>query len=150
VEGEPEKSRPLRQIAEIAYGEPDRLPPDFEPWLEAKYRYQPPPMTFSSAAHARVVEVDIDTGYVKILRWIASVDCCTPINPPVVEGQIAGGLAQAIGMVLYEEMSFDDRGNPLAATYKDYMLPLISDIPTFEFLHANAPSKSVGGMRGVG
>jgi carbon-monoxide dehydrogenase large subunit len=53
-------------------------------------------------------------------------------------------------MVLLEEMSFDDRGNPLAATYKDYMLPLISDVPTFEFLHANTPSKSVGGMRGVG
>lgn len=150
VDGEPEKSRTLRQIAEIAYGEPDRLPPGFEPGLEAKYRYQPPPMTFASAANACVVEVDTDTGFVKILRWISSEDCGTPINPSVVEGQIAGGLAQAIGMVLLEEMSFDDRGNPLAATYKDYMLPLISDVPTFEFLHANTPSKSVGGMRGVG
>jgi carbon-monoxide dehydrogenase large subunit len=68
----------------------------------------------------------------------------------VVEGQIAGGLAQAIGMVLLEEMSFDARGNPTTATYKDYLLPLISDIPVFEFVHANTPSKSVGGMRGVG
>ncbi|HVL00271.1 MAG TPA: molybdopterin cofactor-binding domain-containing protein, partial [Dongiaceae bacterium] len=150
VEGAPEKSRTLRQIAEIAYGEPDRLPPGFEPGLEAKYRYQPPPMTFASAANACVVEVDTDTGFVKIQRWISSEDCGTPINPAVVEGQIAGGLAQAIGMVLLEEMSFDDRGNPLAATYKDYMLPLISDVPTFEYLHANTPSKSVGGMRGVG
>lgn len=150
VEGEPDKSRTLRQIAEIAYGEPDRLPEGFEPGLEAKYRYQPPPMTFASAANACVVEVDINTGFVKILRWISSEDCGTPINPSVVEGQIAGGLAQAIGMVLYEKVSYDERGNPLAATYKDYMLPLISDIPTFEFLHANTPSKSVGGMRGVG
>ncbi len=150
VDGQPEKSRPLRQIADIAYGEPGRLPPGFEPGLEAQYRYQPPPMTFASAANACVVEVDADTGFVKILRWISSEDCGTPINPAVVEGQVAGGLAQAIGMVLHEEISFDARGNPTAATYKDYHLPLISDIPVFEFVHANTPSKSVGGMRGVG
>lgn len=150
VEGEPEKMRTLRQIAEIAYGEPDRLPAGFEAGLEAQYRYQPPPMTFASAANACIVEVDAATGFVKILRWISSEDCGTPINPAVVEGQIAGGLAQAIGMALLEEVSFDARGNPTAATYKDYLLPSISDVPVFEFLHANTPSKSVGGMRGVG
>jgi carbon-monoxide dehydrogenase large subunit len=150
VEGEPEKSRSLRSIAEIAYGEPDRLPPGFEAGLEAQYRYQPPPMTLASAANACVVEVDAETGFVKILRWISSEDCGTAINPTVVEGQIAGGLTQAIGMVLLEEMAFDARGNPTAATYKDYLLPAISDVPDFEFLHANTPSKSVGGMRGVG
>jgi carbon-monoxide dehydrogenase large subunit len=150
VEGEPEKSRSLRSIAEIAYGEPERLPPGFESGLEAQYRYQPPPMTLASAANACVVEVDAETGFVKILRWISSEDCGTAINPTVVEGQIAGGLAQAIGMVLLEEMAFDARGNPTVATYKDYLLPAISDIPDFEFLHANTPSKSVGGMRGVG
>jgi carbon-monoxide dehydrogenase large subunit len=150
VEGAPEQSRSLRSIAEIAYGEPDRLPAGFEAGLEAQYRYQPPPMTIASAANACVVEVDTETGFVKILRWISSEDCGTAINPTVVEGQIAGGLAQAIGMVLLEEMAFDARGNPTAATYKDYLLPAISDIPDFEFLHANTPSKSVGGMRGVG
>jgi carbon-monoxide dehydrogenase large subunit len=150
VENASEKSRSLRSISEIAYGEPDRLPPGFEAGLEAQYRYQPPPMTLSSAANACVVEVDAETGFVKILRWISSEDCGTPINPTVVEGQIAGGLAQAIGIVLLEEMAFDARGNPTAATYKDYLLPAISDIPDFEFLHANTPSKSVGGMRGVG
>jgi carbon-monoxide dehydrogenase large subunit len=150
VEGAPEKSRPLRAIAEVAYGEPERLPPGFESGLEAQYRYQPPPMTLASAANACVVEVDADTGFVKILRWISSEDCGTAINPAVVEGQIAGGLAQAIGMVLLEEMAFDARGNPTAATYKDYLLPTISDIPEFEFLHASTPSKAVGGMRGAG
>ena len=97
-----------------------------------------------------MVEVDADTGFVKILRWLSSEDCGTVINPAVVEGQIAGGLAQAIGMVLLEEVRFDDRGNPLAATYKDYRLPAISDIPDFEFVHAGTPSQSVGGMRGCG
>ncbi len=150
VESEPDKSLTLRALAEIAYGEPDRLPPDMEPGLEAQHRYQPPPMTFASAANACVVEVDAETGFVKILRWISSEDCGTPINPAVVEGQIAGGLAQAIGMVLLEEMAFDERGNPTTVTYKDYLLPTLNDIPEFEFLHANTPSRSVGGMRGVG
>jgi carbon-monoxide dehydrogenase large subunit len=150
VTGAEEMSRSLRSIAEIAYGEPDRLPPGFEAGLEAQYRYQPPPMTFTSAAHACVVEVDAETGFVSIKRWISSEDCGTIIHPGVVEGQIAGGLAQAIGTVLLEEMSFDERGNPTTATYKDYLLPAITDIPEFEFLHANTPSKSVGGIRGVG
>ena len=150
VDGAPEMSRTLRSIAETAYGEPDKLPPDFEAGLESQYRYQPPPMTFTSAAHCCVVEVDAETGFVKILRWISSEDCGTVINPAVVEGQISGGLAQAIGTVLLEDMHFDARGNPTAVTYKDYLLPAISDIPEFEFVHANTPSKSVGGMRGVG
>ena len=68
--------------------------------LEAQFRYQPPPMTMTSAAHCCMVEVDAETGFVKILRWISAEDCGTVINPGVVEGQIAGGLAQAIGQVL--------------------------------------------------
>jgi aerobic carbon-monoxide dehydrogenase large subunit len=150
VAGAQDKTRSLRQIAEIAYGEPSRLPPGMESGLEAQYRYDPPPMTFTSAAHACIVEVDTDTGFVKIRRWLSSEDCGTIINPAVVEGQIAGGLTQAIGTVLLEEAGYDERGNPLAVTYKDYLLPTISDAPDFEFLHACTPSKSEGGFRGVG
>ena len=150
VEGAPEMSRPLREVAEIAHGEPFRLPEGMETGLEAQYRYQPPPMTFTSAAHACFVEVDPDTGFVRILRWVSSEDCGTIINPGVVEGQIAGGLAQAIGQVLLEEMPYDTRGNPLAATFKDYLMPAYADIPDFEYLHANTPSQTIGGMRGVG
>jgi len=150
ITGAPEKSRTLRSIAEIAYGEPNRLPPDFETGLEAQFRYQPPPMTLTSGANACVVEVSGETGFVKIHRWICAEDCGTQINPAVVEGQVAGGLAQAIGTVLLEEMCFDARGNPTAATYKDYLLPCISDVPVFEFVHADTPSQTIGGMRGVG
>jgi aerobic carbon-monoxide dehydrogenase large subunit len=150
IEGAPEMSRPLGELAAIAYGEPDRLPEGFEAGLEAQFRYQPPPMTMTSATHACIVEVDPETGFVKILRWIASEDCGTVINPAVVEGQVAGGLAQAIGMVLLEEMPYDAKGNPGAATFKDYLLPAISDVPVFEYVHANTPSKTMGGMRGVG
>jgi carbon-monoxide dehydrogenase large subunit len=150
VAGAADKTRSLRQIAEIAYGEPARLPAGIESGLEAQYRYDPPPMTFTSAAHACIVDVDVDTGFVKIKRWLSCEDCGTIINPAVVEGQIAGGLAQAIGTVLLEEAGYDSRGNPLAVTYKDYLLPSISDIPDFEYIHACTPSKAEGGFRGVG
>jgi len=140
----------LREIAEIAYGEPARLPPGMGTGLEAQYRYDPPPMTFTCAAHACVVEVDTDTGFVRIKRWLGSEDCGNIINPAVVEGQVAGGLTQAIGAVLLEEAGYDERGNPVAVTYKDYLLPSIFDVPTFEYIHACTPSKAVGGFRGVG
>lgn len=150
VDGAPEMTRSLAEIAAVAYGEPGRLPEGMEPGLETQFRYHPPPITFASAAHACVVEVDIDTGFVKILRWIGSEDCGVVINPGVVEGQIAGGLAQAIGMVLLEEMHFDARGNPSAVTFKDYHVPLMCDVPDFEYTHVVTPSKAKGGFRGVG
>ena len=146
----PESTCTLREIAEVAYGQPERLPPDMQSGLEAQYRYQPPPVTFTSAAHACFVEVDAMTGFVRIGRWVCSEDVGMMINPAVVEGQIAGGLAQAIGMVLLEEVCIDDRGNPTAVTYKDYLLPAVSDVPDFEYLHASTPSQAEGGFRGVG
>jgi carbon-monoxide dehydrogenase large subunit len=150
VEGAPEMTRSLREIAEVAYGEPGRLPPDVEPGLEVTSRYQPPPITFASAAHACIVEIDADTGFVSIERWVSSEDCGVVINPAIVEGQIAGGLAQAIGTVLLEEIPFDAQGNPLATTFKDYKLPLLTDVPEIEFTHICTPAKGEGGFRGVG
>ncbi len=150
VEGAPEMTRTIREIAEVAYGEPRRLPPGMEPGLEAQFRYQAPPITYASAAHACIVEVDVETGFVSIERWVGSEDCGIVINPGVVEGQIAGGLAQAIGMVLHEEIHFDGNGNPTAATFKDYHLPQITDVPDFEYAHVVTPAKNAGGFRGVG
>ena len=72
------------------------------------------------------------------------------INPSIVEGQIAGGIAQAIGSVLLEEMHFDEQGTPTAATFKDYSLPAAVDVPSIEFSHIVTPSSSPGGFRGVG
>ncbi len=148
--GEQVQTITLREVAELAYGEPDALPEGMESGLEVAYRYRPPPITLTSAAHCCIVEVDAETGFVKIERWVSSEDCGVMINPAVVEGQIAGGLAQAIGTVLLEDMPIDARGNPTAATYKDYMLPALSDIPDVEFVHANTPSQAEGGFRGVG
>jgi carbon-monoxide dehydrogenase large subunit len=150
VEGAPEMTRRLADIAAVAYGEPHRVPEGMDLGLYAQSRYTPPPITFASAAHACVVEVDIETGFVKILRWVCSEDCGVVINPGVVEGQIAGGLAQAIGMVLLEEMHIDERGAAASATFKDYLMPAITDVPDFEYTHIVTPSASKGGFRGVG
>lgn len=150
VRGVEEMSRPLREIAQVAYNEPHRMPPGMQPGLEAQYRYHPPMITFSSAAHACVVEVERDTGLVKILRWVCSEDCGVVINPAIVEGQIAGGIAQAIGSVLLENMAYDASGNPTAVTFKDYLLPTAADMPDLEYVHLCTPSKSEGGFRGVG
>jgi len=105
---------------------------------------------FSNATHACVVEVDIATGMVKILRWVVSEDCGVMINPAVVEGQVSGGVAQGIGGVLFEHAAYDDYGNPTAVTFKDYLLPQIGDVPVLEFVHTITPSDTPGGFKGVG
>jgi carbon-monoxide dehydrogenase large subunit len=150
VVGVDEVTTTIKRIAETAYFEGDRLPPGMELGLEAQYRYRPPPIVFSNAAHACVCEVSAETGVVKILRWIASEDCGVMINPSVVEGQIAGGVVQGIGGVLYEQISYDAYGNPTAATFKDYLLPTAHDVPVIEFCHLITPSISEGGFKGVG
>ena len=150
VAGAPEMTRTLRDIAKVCYDTPDRMPPGAPLGLEAKHRYAPPPVTWTSAAHAAIVEIDAETGFVKILRWVCSEDCGVMINPAIVEGQIAGGLAQAIGQVLLEEMHFDELGNPTDVTMKDYLMPTAFDVPDFEYTHIVTPTKQPGGFRGVG
>ncbi len=150
VAGVAEVSTTVQAIAEAAYFTLDRLPPGMEPGMEAQYRYRPPPIVFSNAAHACVCEVSAETGVVKILRWIASEDCGVMINPAIVEGQIAGGVVQGIGGVLLEEIAYDAYGNPTAVTFKDYMIPTIHDVPEIEYCHIITPSDSEGGFKGVG
>lgn len=151
VAGAEAMSRPLTEIADLAYGAIQRLPHGMEAGLEARYRHTPEGFTtHATAAHAAIVEVDRNTGFVDIKRWISSEDCGVVINPAIVEGQIAGGLAQAIGCVLLEEYTIDKRGNPTAVTFKDYLLPAISDIPVFEYTHICTPAQGEGGFRGVG
>ncbi len=150
VAGVPDLSVTMQQVAQLAYFVPAKLPPGMEPGLSAEARHLTPGITWANAAHACVVEVDVATGMVKILRWIASEDCGVMINPMVVDGQISGGIAQAIGGVLLEEAPYDERGNPLAATLKDYLPPLAPQMPVIEFSHLCTPSAGPGGFKGVG
>jgi carbon-monoxide dehydrogenase large subunit len=105
---------------------------------------------FSNACHMCTCEVDPATGKVSLLRYVVSEDCGVMINPMVVEGQIAGGVVQGVGGVLYEHAIYDDDGNPLATTFLDYLLPTAAEAPTIEYGHVETPAATPGGHKGMG
>jgi carbon-monoxide dehydrogenase large subunit len=151
VKGTPQAAIPFAQLAMTAHMAPEMLPEGMGPGLEAIARYAPPqPFTWSNATHGCVVEVDAETGIVDIKRYVVSEDCGQMINPMVVEGQIAGGVVQGIGGVLFEDMAYDDAGNPLATTFLDYLIPSAPEIPDFEYGHVESMSTALGGYKGMG
>ena len=90
---------------------------------------------WSGGTHCCFVEVDIETGMVKIPRYVVVEDCGLPVNPAIVEGQVRGGVAQAIGAVLLEQSAYGEDGLFLAGTFMDYLLPTTTEVPNFEILH---------------
>ena len=150
VKGDPNASVSLAEVAAIAYLNTDALPPGVDPGLETSARYKAPFLMFSNACHAATVEVDPATGEVTLLRYVISEDCGNMINPMVVEGQIAGGVAQGIGGVFYEHFMYDTEGNPLTTTFLDYQLPTAAEVPDFEYGHVVTPSPTPGGFKGMG
>jgi carbon-monoxide dehydrogenase large subunit len=152
VAGTPTKGMSIAEVARIAYLDPSRLPEGMEMGLEEKARYTPSgPITWSNSCHACTCEVDPRTGGVTLLRYVVSEDCGVMINPDIVEGQIAGGVVQGIGGVLYEHMVYDDEGNPLSTTFVDYLLPTAAEVPTIEYGHIETPaSTNPGGYKGMG
>ncbi len=150
VAGSPHASVTLGQVAAAAYLNPASLPDGIEPGLEVMSRYKAPAGMYSNACHACTVEVDPATGATRILRYVVSEDCGVMINPNIVEGQIAGGVAQGVGGALLEHNVYDHDGNPLAATFLDYLLPTVSEIPDIECHHIETPASTLGGYKGVG
>jgi carbon-monoxide dehydrogenase large subunit len=150
VRGVPSSSITLSDVAAFAYRRPELVPAHLQ-GLEASVRYNPPDVyTWSNACHACVVEVDPETGAVDILRYVVSEDCGILINPMVVEGQIAGGVAQGIAGALFEDFRYDDDGNPLTSTLADYLIPSAVELPSIECGHIESPSASSGGYKGMG
>jgi carbon-monoxide dehydrogenase large subunit len=96
------------------------------------------------------VEVDDGTGIVTLLRYVVSEDCGVMINPMIVEGQIAGGVVQGIGGVLYEHVVYDDYGTPLTTTFLDYLVPTATEVPRIEYGHVETRSPTPGGHKGMG
>jgi carbon-monoxide dehydrogenase large subunit len=150
VKGTPAKSVGLAQVAATAYMNTDALPPGIEPGLEVVSRFKAPPLMWSNACHVCTCEVDIQTGKVMLGRYVVSEDCGVMINPMVVEGQVAGGVAQGVGGVLFEHAVYDDEGNPLATTFLDYLLPTAAEVPTIEYGHIETPAFTPGGHKGMG
>jgi carbon-monoxide dehydrogenase large subunit len=118
--------------------------------LEAEGLYAPPPVTTSNGTHMIIVEIDGDTGQVSIRRHVAVEDCGRIVNPMVLEGQIRGGIAQAVGTVLLERMAYDEQGQPLSGTLMHYLLPTAMDVPFAEIHHIETPSVSLGGFKPAG
>jgi aerobic carbon-monoxide dehydrogenase large subunit len=127
------------------------LPPDTEPGLSATYFFEPKNFTFPFGTHICVVEIDKDTGEVKIVKYVAVDDCGKVINPMLVDGQVHGGIVQSIGQALYEEVVYDDQGQLVTGELMDYALPKASQLPWLETDRTETPSPvNPLGVKGVG
>jgi carbon-monoxide dehydrogenase large subunit len=151
VRGVPSRAMSLGDIAVAAYMRPSMLPDGMPPGIEAIYDFKTPTGGgWGQAVHACVVEVDVTDGQVHILRYLVVEDCGSMINPPIVEGQIRGGVAQGIGGVLYEHSAYGDDGQFLAGTFMDYLVPTAMEIPFIEIDHLEAAPTHEVNYRGVG
>src|SRR5205814_3290154 len=123
-----------------------------EPSLEATVHYtNPGAWTFTNGAHLAVVEVDTETGRVRVLKYVAVDDCGRLVNPALVDGQVRGGVAQGIGGALWEHCVYDERGQLLTTTLMDYAVPSAADLPPIEVHHLETPAPSIaGGYKGAG
>ncbi|MEX3015793.1 xanthine dehydrogenase family protein molybdopterin-binding subunit [Gymnodinialimonas hymeniacidonis] len=111
---------------------------EIEPGLEETAFYDPNNFTYPAGAYACEVEVDPDTGKVEIMSFAAADDFGNVVNPMIVEGQVHGGLAQGIGQALLENVSYDENGQLLSASYMDYTMPRADDVPMFQVDHSSA------------
>ena len=119
--------------------------------LEERYVYNPEDISYSYATHAVAVAVDLETGLVRLEGYWVTHDSGVLVNPMICDGQVLGGIAQGIGIALYEGMTWGDGGQPQTTTYLDYVLPLSIDVPTVEIQHLVTPSPFIpGGMKGLG
>ncbi len=119
--------------------------------LEASCDFDQPDGTYSFGVHVAVVEVDTDTGRVDLRRLVAVDDCGVVVNPMIVAGQVHGGLAQGVGQALFEAVVYDDAGNPLTASFADYLIPSAADLPGWELGDTVTPTdRNPLGMKGVG
>jgi aerobic carbon-monoxide dehydrogenase large subunit len=148
VKGTPERFKTMTELAWAAY---NNVPPGMEPGLEAVSYYDPPNMTYPFGAYICVVDVDVDTGATKVRRFYALDDCGTRINPMVIEGQIHGGLTEAFGIAMGQEIHYDDDGNVTTASFLDYFMPTAVETPKWETDWTTTPSPHHPiGAKGVG
>ncbi len=146
----PPKQLSIQEVALAAHLAVN-IPPDSEPGLTATHFFEPKNFTFPFGTHICVVEVDKETGEVKILRYIAVDDCGKVINPLLVEGQIQGGIAQGLGQALWEEVVYDENGQLITGELMDYALPKAHTVPCYELDRTETPTDvNPLGIKGVG
>jgi aerobic carbon-monoxide dehydrogenase large subunit len=143
----------ISEIARVAHLRMEALPPGIEPLLSVTSTYQPGIDTgvYSYATHAAVVAVDPHTGMVEVLDFAVAEDCGTVINPMIVDAQVRGGVVQGIGTALYEEIPYDENGQPLAGTLSDYLVPGAAELPPIKLAHLHTPTPYTEyGVKGMG
>jgi carbon-monoxide dehydrogenase large subunit len=143
-----------KAATQFQVGDPGKPPvaEDDEPGLEGRDFYSPERATFASGMHAVIVETDPETAEIKILKYAVMHDCGTLINPMLVEGQIHGGVAQGVGGALYERMVYDDAGQLLNASFMDFLMPYVTEVPDgIDIDHIETPSPlNPLGIKGAG
>ncbi len=143
-----------KAATQFSVGDPGKPPvaEDDEPGLEGRDFYSPERATFASGMHAVIVETDPDTAEISILKYAVVHDCGHLINPMIVEGQIHGGVAQGVGGALYERMAYDESGQLLNASFMDFLMPYVSEVPdTIDIDHLETPSPlNPLGIKGAG
>jgi carbon-monoxide dehydrogenase large subunit len=143
----------LDELARIAYFRPDTLPNGTQAELIATRHYVPQnwPFAFTNGVQASYLEVDTDTGFVKLLKHWCVEDCGTIINPQLVDEQIRGGIVQGIGAALFEHCLYDERGQLLNGNMADYLVPMAAEMPDIECGHVVSPTAdSELGAKGAG
>jgi len=150
VKGSPDRAKAWGEVVLMAYLA-HNLPQGMEPGLEVTSFYDPVNFTFPFGAHIAVVEVDPETGNVKILRYVAVDDVGKVINPMIVDGMVHGGIAHGVGQALWEWGVYDDNGQLLTATLMDYALPKADQLPMYETARTVTPSPvNPIGVKGAG
>jgi carbon-monoxide dehydrogenase large subunit len=152
VIGVPEMSMTLKEVARAALpGWIHQRPEGIEAGLEGTAYYEPPTVTWAYAANAAIIEIDPQTGVVKIENYVEVHDAGTLINPGIADGQVKGGLVQGIGGGLFEELSYDEHGQLMTGSFMDYLLPTASDVPPINVIHTETPSpRNSFGFKGLG
>ena len=148
-----ESKMPLAELGRVAYFRPDTLPLDFQSELTVTRHYTPRQygFTFTNGMQASLVEVDPDTGFVKLLKHWCVEDSGTVINPMLVDEQIRGGVVQGIGAALFEECIYSPDGQLLNGNMADYLVPMCGEMPDIVCSHIETPTKqSQLGAKGVG
>ncbi len=153
VKGKPGAEMSLPQVAGTMLARSDLLPDDVDPDPSATHVWTAPGrtradeegraksyLTAAQAVHVVVVEIDRDTGTVEILKYCLADDCGTRLNPVVVEGQTDGSVVQGIGAALYEQYAYDEDGQPLVASFADYLIPTIGEVPAIDKTAVVTPS----------
>jgi CO/xanthine dehydrogenase Mo-binding subunit len=148
-----EQKLPLAEVGRVGYFRPDTLPMKFQAELTVTRHYTPREygFTFTNGMQASLVEVDTETGFVRLLKHWCVEDCGTVINPMLVDEQIRGGIVQGIGAALWEQCLYDENGQLLNGNLADYLVPMAGELPDIVVAHVSTPTRtSELGAKGVG